>query len=200
MQVMTECNLAKVVVDLLDGKTLIFPTETSYGLGCDATNLAAVEQIFKIKGRPSDKPLLIVVPTIEMAKKFLKWNDGIEKVAQKYWPGPVTVVGEYKNDSGLVPGVVSKNNSVAVRVTQFELTKSITEKMNGPLVATSANITDAGDMYSADDVVAMFKDREIQPDNILNFGVLPKRLPTTIVDLTSATPKILRQGGVVLDI
>ncbi len=196
MQVMTECNLAKLVVDLLDGKTVVFPTETSYGLGCDATNLAAVEKIFKIKGRPSDKPLLIVVPTIEMAKKYLKWNPIAEQIAQKYWPGPLTMVGECNMGVGLVPGVVAKNGSVAVRVTQFELTKSITEKMNRPLVATSANISDAGDVYSADDAIKMFQDKNDQPDVILNYGVLPKVRPTTIVHVDEQSFSILRQGEI----
>lgn len=196
MQILTECNLAKLVVDLLDGKTVVFPTETSYGLGCDATNQAAVEKIFKIKGRSSDKPLLIIVPTIAIAKKYLKWNNIAEQIAQKYWPGPLTMVGECNPDTGLVPGVVAKDGSVAVRVTQFGLIKSITEKMNRPLVATSANITDAGDVYSADEAVKMFQDKNEQPDVILNHGILPKTQPTTIVRVEENSFTILRQGEI----
>ena len=82
MQVLTEYNIASLVSDIRLGKTVVFPTETSYGLGCDATNQAAVDQIFKIKGRRSDKPLLVVVPNIEMAKQYLVWNDLLEKIAK----------------------------------------------------------------------------------------------------------------------
>jgi L-threonylcarbamoyladenylate synthase len=212
MLILTECNLAQIVVDLLDGKTVVFPTETSYGLGCDATNQDAVDKIFKIKGRRSDKPLLVVVPTIEMAKKYLVWNELLEKIAAKHWPpfakasggrpGPLTVVGEYdelriKNqESRLANGVVSKDNTVAIRVTAQPLLKSITEKLNRPLVATSANIADTGDIYSADEIVSQFKDREAQPDIILNQGELPKNPPTTIVSVVGGEQKILRQGAV----
>jgi len=95
MKILTECNLAQIVVELLNGKTVVFPTETSYGLGCDATNQEAVDRIFKIKERRGDKPLLVVVPTVAMAKKYLVWNNLLEKIASKYWPGAVTVVGSY---------------------------------------------------------------------------------------------------------
>jgi L-threonylcarbamoyladenylate synthase len=71
MKVLTECTTAALIVELLNGKTVIVPTETSYGLGCDAVNQSAVDAVFAIKGRPSDKPLLVVVPTIAMAKKYL---------------------------------------------------------------------------------------------------------------------------------
>ena len=98
MKILSECNLSEVVVEILNGETIVFPTETTYGLGCDATNQKSVDKIFKIKGRKSDKPLLVVVPTVEMAKKYLKWNDTLDKLAKKYWPGALTIIGEYKRD------------------------------------------------------------------------------------------------------
>ena len=95
MIILTEQNLFEAVEYLKAGKTIVFPTETSYGLGCDAANQEAVNKIFKIKGRKSDKPLLVVVPTIEMAKKYLVWNNLLEDLASRYWPGPLTLVGKY---------------------------------------------------------------------------------------------------------
>lgn len=102
MRILTDCNLAQLVADILNGQTVVFPTETSYGLGCCATNQAAVDRVFKIKGRPSDKPLLVVVPSVEAAKEYLVWNELLEKVADKYWPGGLTVVGEYRRNPLLV--------------------------------------------------------------------------------------------------
>lgn len=211
MKILSECNLAQLVIDLLDGQTVVFPTETTYGLGCDATNRAAVENIFKIKGRRPDKPLLVVVPTIEMAKKYLVWSPALDQIAAKYWPGPLTIVGEYarpEKDSentkilrsaqddikDLAPGVVSSDNTLAIRVSAHLFIKSVTEKLGRPLVATSANIADAGELFSSDDVVAQFKDRAFQPDIILNNGILPKHLPTTIVRVRADQFEILRQG------
>ena len=111
MKIMTECNLAQIVSEILNGKVLVFPTETSYGLGCDATNQESVDKIFKIKGRTDDKPLLVVVDSIESAKKYLHWNETLEKLAQKYWPGPLTIVGEYAGEN-LAKGVVGKDNTI----------------------------------------------------------------------------------------
>ncbi len=194
MKTLKECNLSEVVVELLAGKTLIFPTETSYGLGCDATNQQAVDKIFKIKARDESKSLLVVVSTIEMAKKYLVWNDVLEELAKKYWPGPLTIVGNYKLDSGLAQGVVSKNNTVAVRVTSHPIVKFLSESLGKPIVATSGNVSGAGDIYNAKDAESMFLGKTNQPDIILDFGQLPINLPTTIVDATEDEIKILRQG------
>ena len=89
-------NKEEALEYLESGKTVVFPTETSYGLGCDATNQSAVDMIFKIKGRKSDKPLLVVVPTIEMAKEYIEWSSLLEKLSKLYWPGALTVVGKVR--------------------------------------------------------------------------------------------------------
>lgn len=204
MKVLTECNLAQIVFEIQSGKTVIFPTETSYGLGCDATNQEAVNKIFKIKGRSNDKPLLVVVPNVEMAKKYLVWNETLKKIAAIYWPGPVTVVGEVKSnqttDNNLATGVISKDNTIAIRVTADPFLQSITEKLGQPLVATSANIADAGDIYRASDILTMFEKRKEQPDIVLDYGQLPKRPPTTIVSVVENEIKILRQGEVKIEV
>src|SRR3989338_912519 len=211
MRIITEGNQDEIIHDLLNGQTLVFPTETSYGLGCDAANQAAVDAIFKIKGRPSDKPLLIVVPTVEGAKKYLVWNELLEKISKKYWPGPLTVVGECKKypisniseiplATGQYPllskGVVSKENTVAVRVTAHPLLQSITEKMGRPLVATSANLSDTGDIYDAKKIIAQFYEQKFQPDGILDYGTISRQAPTTIVSVVGNILKILRQGEI----
>jgi len=194
---MTECNLAKVIFEILNGKTLIFPTETSYGLGCDATNQMAVDKIFDIKGRSDTKPLLVVVDSVEVAKKYLRWNEELEKLSSKYWPGPLTVVGEYIGN-GLASGVVGSDNTLALRVTDFPLLKSITEKISRPLVATSANLAGQPNLYDSQKIVEIFSSQNNQPDLILNFGILPENAPTTLVSVVGGDLKILRQGGIKL--
>ncbi|MFA6105777.1 MAG: L-threonylcarbamoyladenylate synthase [Patescibacteria group bacterium] len=204
MEIVTQCNLAKIVSELIFGKTIVFPTETSYGLGCDATNQTAVNKIYLIKGRPDNKPLLIVVPNIEMAKKILAWNKIIDRLAEKYWPGALTIVGEAtKTESwatNLARGVISEDNTVAVRVTADPLLKSITEKLGRPLVATSANYSAEGDNYRADEVIENFKDKDARPDIILNNGELPKNLPSTIVRVYSDRFVVVRQGEIKISI
>lgn len=193
MKIMTECNLAQIVSEILNGKVLVFPTETSYGLGCDATNQESVDKIFKIKGRTDDKPLLIVVDSIESAKKYLRWNEMLEKLAQKYWPGSLTIVGEYIGGN-LAKGVVSKDNTIAVRVSDFSFLKSITQKIQKPLVATSANLAGEPSLFDPREIVKVFSEKENQPDLILNYGVLPKSEPTTLVSIVGDKIKILRRG------
>ncbi len=195
---MTECNLAQIVSEILNGKVLVFPTETSYGLGCDATNQQSVDKIFKIKGRTDDKPLLVVVDSVESAKKYLCWNKTLEKLAQKYWPGPLTIVGEYVGGN-LAKGVVGKDNTIAVRVSAFPLIQSITSKIHRPLVATSANLAGEPSLFDSQEIVKVFSDKENMPDIILNYGVLPKSEPTTLVSVIGNKIKILRQGSVIVN-
>lgn len=179
------------------GKTVIFPTETSYGLGCDATNQSAVDRIFKIKGRRGDKPLLVVVPSVEMARECLEWSPLLEKLSLEHWPGALTIVGIRNQESGimnLAKGVVGTDGTVAIRVTGAEIPKYLSEKLGRPMVATSANIADAGDVYDSRELIKMYEGREFQPDAIIDAGVLPKNSPTTIVSVVGGELRVLRQG------
>ncbi|OGH91288.1 MAG: threonylcarbamoyl-AMP synthase [Candidatus Magasanikbacteria bacterium RIFOXYD2_FULL_39_9] len=196
MQILKECYLSQAVASLLEGKVLVFPTETSYGLGCDATSQKSVDKIFKMKGRGDDKPLLIVVPTIDVARKYLEWNDAVDRLAKAHWPGALTIVGMAKPNSGLANGVISKFGTVAVRVSANNVVKFLSESLGKALVATSANISGAGDVYNSSEAQAMFSEKVFQPDIILDYGQLEKRPPTTIVDATKDKIKILRQGQV----
>jgi len=198
MQILKNTDLVEVVDLLKAGQIVVFPTETSYGLGCNAENQEAVDQVFNIKGRKNDKSLLIVVPNIEMAKKYLVWNELLEKMSAKFWPGPLTIVGEYKNDAGsvLAQGVVSKNGTVAVRVTNFESLRLLTAELGKPVVATSANISDAGDIYDSAIVKTAFQDKQNAPDALLDFGKLPFHKPTTIISVVNNFLQILRVGEI----
>lgn len=202
MRIFTECYEVALVAEILNGKTVVLPTETAYGLGCDATNQTAVDAIFKIKGRRRGKPLIVVVPSVAMAKEYLAWNELLEKIAQTHWPGAVTVVGKRKKGKGkgdsLARGVVARDNTVAVRVTAHPLLKSLTEKLGRPLVATSANLAGAGEFYDSKQVIEQFKNRSRQPDIMLDYGVLPRRRPTTVVSVVCGTFNIIRQGEAVV--
>ncbi|MEK7131527.1 MAG: L-threonylcarbamoyladenylate synthase [Patescibacteria group bacterium] len=188
MKVIDQKNLTEAVEALENGQTIIFPTETSYGLGGDATNQEAVDKIFKIKGRKSDKPLLVVVPSIEMAREYLVWNKTVEHIANSYWPGALTVVGEWNKKEKLASGIVSANGTIAVRVTNHPVAKFLSEKLGRPVVATSANLADAGDIYDS-------KKISVKSDILIDGGVLPHNPPTTIVSVVKNL-QILRQGQI----
>ncbi len=201
MKFINSGNIDEIIALVKSGGVIIFPTETSYGLGCDATNQAAVDKVFKIKGRASSKPLLIVVPDIKMAKKYLVWNDSLDNLAKKFWKKdapPLTVVGEYNKSENLASGVVAKDNTVAVRVTSHAFLKFFTEKLGMPIVATSANLSGGGEIYDASEAIKIFANAKYAPDAIIDVGVLPISPPSTIVSVVGNNLKILRQGELIM--
>ena len=216
MEIVEKRSTDKIIASLKGGQTVVFPTETTYGLGCDANNQTAVNKIFQIKGRRSDKPLLVVVPNVEMAREYLEWNDLIDNLAKKYWPGSLTIVGKFKipdlrfkigknnlkseiYNLKLSNGVIVKDGTVAVRVTAFEFLQKISGGLGRPVVATSANLSDAGEIYSAEEIKKVFSNREFQPDILVEAGELSKNSPTTIVSVVNDKIEILRQGGLTIE-
>ena len=134
-------NIDEIVRALENGKTIVYPTETCYGLGCDAANQKAVERIFEIKQRQKEKSLLVVAPNIAMMTDFVVWNKALQELADKYWPGPLTVVVKTRQDSGLAKGVVANDGTIAFRITSHPLAAELSEKLGRPLVSTSANLS-----------------------------------------------------------
>ena len=124
---------------LASGGTLVYPTDTIWGLGCDATNQAAVEKVYRIKNRPDSKSLIILVNGIEMLQKYIsKIPVGIEnflKTASK----PTTVI--YKHPRGLAANVIATDNTVAIRIVQSDFCKALIQEFGKPIVSTSANFS-----------------------------------------------------------
>lgn len=191
-----------VIEALRSGQVLVYPTETCYGIGGDATNPEVVEKIYKIKQRREDKSFLVIAPTIEMAKEYLEWNPLIDELAKKYWPGPLTVVGRVRLSEfgvrSLASGVVAPDGTVAMRVTAHPVAAELARALGRPLISTSANISGREPTYSANEVIKMFKNQKDQPDVLIDCGELPKNLPTTMVRVDDNVVKVLRRGGVVI--
>ncbi len=198
MKIFNKNQIDEIIVELKAGRTAVFPTETSYGLGCDAKNREAVEKIFQIKKRDYSKPLLVIVSSIEEAKKYLVWNKNLNELAKKYWPGPLTIIGNCKNPQALPYGVVSSTGKLAIRVSANGFLKEITEKLGGPLVATSANLSGQGEIYKIGEITEIFQSLENRPDIVIDGGELPVRKPTTLVNAESDKIQVLRQGDTVV--
>ncbi len=203
MKIIKPENTTEIVLELHRGKILVLPSETSYGLSCDATSQIAVDKIFKIKGRSENKAVLVVVDSVATAKKYLHWNQTLEVLAQNYWGkadvGPLTIVGEYHKKflvRNLAMGVVSRQGTLAVRVTKHPLLKILCEKIGHPLVSTSANLSGAGETYNFENIVSQFSNQEYQPDAAVDVGVLPTTAPSTIISINNEKVEILRQGDV----
>jgi len=194
-----DLNLAEIVEKLKAGATIVYPTETVYGLGCAATNQAAVDKIFQIKERQKDKPLLVVASGVDMMVEYVEWSDKLEELAKKYWPGPLTVVTEVQDRDGLANGVVAGDNTLAFRVTDHPLASEISQALGMPLVSTSANLSSQESSYDVADIVTMFKDSAVQPDIVIDAGILLHRSPSTVVKIVGEEVEVLRQGELIVE-
>lgn len=193
-----EISISDIVANLKEGKTIVYPTETCYGLGCDATNSEAVKMIFKIKERKDTKPVLMIVSDVAMIKDYLEWNDTLEKIAIKYWPGTLTIVSKLRTGVSLPDSVVGENNEVAIRVSSYPFVVSIVKELGRPLVSTSANVAGNPNPYVFQDALSAFEGKTYQPDIFVDAGDLPINSPSTIIRVENNNVSIIRQGELVV--
>lgn len=191
--------VSEVVQGLLAGQTVVYSTETSYGLGADATNEGAVAKLFAIKKRQAEKSMLVLMADVAMAKQYVAWGETLDELARKYWPGALTVVAPLKPEAWIAPGVIGPNNTIAFRVTSHPLAAALVVGLGRPLVSTSANLAAQASPYDCESVLKMFAGESAQPDWILDAGSLPVRSPSTIVQLIPGEPlRVLRQGEIII--
>jgi L-threonylcarbamoyladenylate synthase len=180
---------------LTTGGVIAFPTETTYGLGCDPRNTEAVERIFRMKGRDHKKPLLLVTGSFEQVERVAFLSTQVRQLAEAYWPGPLTLVLPARVEAELVDGV-SVHGEVAVRFSSSELVQSLTNAFGFPIVATSANLTGQPDSRSADDVRAY----NLGVDYIIDVGILPKSKPSTVARIKEdGEVEVIRHGAIVIE-
>jgi L-threonylcarbamoyladenylate synthase len=195
-----ETDLEKFSDAMSDGKTIIYPTETCYGLGCDATNQDAVDAVFSIKQRQKDKPLLVVVSDLDQIIEYIEWTPALQTVSERYWPGALTAVVQVKADHPFAKGVVAEDGTLAFRVTAHPFVFELCETIQKPLVSTSANIAAHESPYDIESVKKMFGSAYAQPDLVIDAGTLPEQSPSTIVKIEGESLSVLRQGEVVVNV
>ena len=188
-----ESSIKEAIAVLLAGGTVVFPTDTAYGLAIDALNDRAIGKVFIIKQR-IQKPLPVLVSSIAMAKKVALVTKAAEELMHRYWPGAVTFIlkRKPKAPASLTAGLPT----IGVRRSAHPLAQAIVEDFGRPITSTSANISGKGASYSVDEVLRNFRDTELQPDLVLDGGILPETLPSTVVDLTTSPPRVTRKGPV----
>lgn len=177
---------------LKQGKLVAFPTETVYGLGADALNEKAAEKIYAAKGRPSDNPLIVHIANMEALEKIVKTvPEEAYRIAEKYWPGPLTMIFEKKD---IVPlGTTGGLETVAVRMPEDEIARKVIEAGGGYIAAPSANVSGRPSPTKAEHVE---EDLNGKVDMIIDGGMVDIGLESTIVDMTVTPPMILRPGAV----
>lgn len=185
--------IALAVEKILAGKLVVVPTETVYGLAADATNSKAVQKIYSAKGRPSFNPLICHVSSVEMAARFVNMPDIGAKLAEKFWPGPLTLVCELKPESGIAEEVTAGLNTLAVRCPANANTRHVIAGANRPIAAPSANLSGKLSPTRAQSVLESIGDRV---DLILDDGPTKVGIESTIVAIDSSGITLLRPGTV----
>ena len=174
------------------GGLVVYPTDTVYGLGCDPLNVRAIKRLFKTKGERK-KPLPILASDVEHVEKIAHLSERARKIAARFWPGPLTLVVPKKP---ALPDVVTCNlDSVGVRVPRHDTALQLIHLSKGLLVGTSANKTGEKPPQTAYEAAEQLG-KEV--DIILDGGPTALGKPSTVVDLTSEKPKILREGPISL--
>ncbi|MEZ3435770.1 MAG: threonylcarbamoyl-AMP synthase [Lachnospiraceae bacterium] len=174
------------------GGLVAFPTETVYGLGADGLNEEAAEKIYAAKGRPSDNPLIIHITDMPSLKKIVKRIPGAAvRIAEKYWPGPLTMIFE---KADIVPyGTTGGLKTVAVRMPCDETAAAVIRAGGGFIAAPSANISGRPSPTEARHVK---EDLDGRIDMIVDGGPVDIGVESTILDMTVTPPMILRPGAV----
>lgn len=175
---------------ITEGKTVVFPTETVYGLGANAFDTAAVESIFKIKGRPNDNPLIVHVHKDYDILSLVSFVPGYaKKLAEAFLPGPLTMV--YKSRNKVSPAVSCGLDTLAVRIPSHKGAQEFLKYVNLPVAAPSANVSKHVSPTSAEHVYYDLKDKV---ELILDGGACSGGIESTVLDCTGEYPVILRSG------
>jgi L-threonylcarbamoyladenylate synthase len=184
--------VAAAAAILQRGGLVAFPTETVYGLGADATDPTAVERIFRVKGRPADHPLIVHLPD---AAGLTAWTADLphaaRSVVEAFWPGPLTVV--LRRSDRVPDAVTGGRDTVGLRVPDHPVALALLRAFGGGVAAPSANRFGRVSPTSAADVAA---DLGTDVDLILDGGSCVVGVESTILDLSTGVPEILRPGGI----
>jgi L-threonylcarbamoyladenylate synthase len=141
-----------LTAEIKKGKIFIYPTDTIYGLGCDATNEKAVQRIKELKGRDKDKPLSIIAPSLD----WIKENLIVDCDLNKYLPGPYTIILKKKNP--LFLSHIANGETLGIRIPANKFTKEI-QKANTPFITTSVNLSGEPFALSLEDIKPEIKDK-----------------------------------------
>jgi L-threonylcarbamoyladenylate synthase len=178
---------------LLRARALVaFPTETFYGLGANAFDEGAVARVFHAKGRPSDKPLLVLVDSLEMVGRVARDVPALaRRLMARYWPGALTLV--LRAHADLPDALTAGTGTIAVRLPGHPVARALVSALGGPVTAPSANPHGEASPRTADEVIAGLGDRV---DLVLDGGATAGGPASTLLDLTRTPPVVLRAGAI----
>jgi len=175
---------------LREGGVIIYPTETVYGIGCIPSESSAAQRICEIKGR-ADKPLPLICSDVDAVKKIVVMTPSAEKLAAKFWPGPLTLVLPAKAKYSM--WVSHGASTLGVRVTEHPIARKLAKQVGGVIVSTSANLSGREPAKTAQEAAEIFGNKV---DVILDDGPSPRSESSTILDLSGEELWLLRKGPI----
>ncbi|MDQ3196294.1 MAG: L-threonylcarbamoyladenylate synthase, partial [Pseudomonadota bacterium] len=191
----TEVSAAQIdraVAVLKRGGLVAFPTETVYGLGADATNPAAVQKIFRVKGRPHDHPVIVHIADIAQLEQ---WADPVSPaarlLAERFWPGPLTLI--MRRAAGVSDAITGAQDTVGLRIPAHPVARALLCAFGGAIAAPSANRFGRISPTTAEHVRA---ELGADVDLLLDGGACDIGIESTIVDVSGAQPAVLRPGRI----
>ena len=189
----SEENIRKAAVIIRLGGVVIYPTDTVYGLGCDPANVDATRRICEIKGR-ADKPLPLACSDVETARRIVEFNPIAERLAERFWPGPLTMVLPARVDYPI--WVTHGARTLGVRVPDHQVARRLAKLSGGVIVSTSANKSGDPPPKTAQEAAEQIGG---EVDLILDAGPAPLRQPSTVIDLSGDELWIIRPGPIRAD-
>jgi L-threonylcarbamoyladenylate synthase len=172
------------------GGVVLYPTDTIYGLGCDPFNQTAVRRILKIKKRPVEKGMLVLIPGLEWLEKLsVQTDSGVLQICERFWPGPLTVL--LAATPKLSPELTGSEGKIGIRWPANLFLQAWMEKIPGPLVSTSANLSGRKMVESAAELSKQFGS---QIELFIQSRETMEGTASTVLDLTTRPPEIVRRG------
>ena len=178
---------------IIAGEPVAVPTETVYGLAADATKAQAVARIYEAKGRPSFNPLIVHVPDLESAERIGDFNEPARELAERHWPGPLTLVVPLRADSGIASIVTAGLETIGLRVPAHPAMQDLLQALGRPLAAPSANASGSISPTRAEHVLKSLGGRI---PLIVDGGATERGLESTIVGATDGALRLLRPGPI----
>lgn len=184
--------LNKCLSALSKGELIVYPTDTLYGLGADATIDGAVEKVFAAKRRPIDKVVSIAVASVQAAEEIVNFTPNARIVAAKFLPGPITIILNAKSQMKFV----SKDGKIGIRIPDSDFAIALLKSYNRPIIATSANLSGGPNPRELSEIPQEIMD---QVSVVVDQGRTKYSAPSTIVDLSSDSIEIVREGAISVD-
>jgi L-threonylcarbamoyladenylate synthase len=189
-------QIDKAVEVLKKGGVVVYPTDTAYGLAVDATNLAAVKKLYRLKGRDFKKPIHVIVPDRASLIQIASLDPQATKLIKKFWPGPLTLVLPLKAKGTSWQILSTGTKTIGVRYPDHPTALGLVKTFGKPTTTTSANISSQPNTYSITEIKKQFAKSRLKPDFYLDGGRLRITKPSTVVSLANKHVKILRQGPI----